>query len=122
MPRRPPLSRLTRILRAIAWSAVIVSFPLWGAAFVVVPFLPLSAGARAGIAGFCIVFADIIFWVGAFYLGGDVIARFRPPKVTTGKSYAGKRVAVIGATGRLGQAIARAVQREGGTPLLLARD
>jgi short-subunit dehydrogenase len=30
-------------------------------------------------------------------------------------------VAVIGATGRMGEAIARAVQREGGTPLLLAR-
>lgn len=122
MAPKPPLRPWKRALRAVAWTAVMASFPIWAAAFLVVPFLAMSGGRRAAIAAGCIVFADVTFWLGGLYLGADVIVRFRPPKVTTGKSFLGKRVAVIGATGGLGQAVARVVQREGGTPLLAARD
>jgi NAD(P)-dependent dehydrogenase (short-subunit alcohol dehydrogenase family) len=120
-PKTAP-SRLKRVLRAVAWSGVLASFPIWAAAFLVAPFLPLPGEQRAGVALFIIFVADVVFWAGALYLGSDVVARFRPPKVRTGKSFAGRRVVVIGATGRLGEAVARAVKREGGTPLLLARD
>jgi short-subunit dehydrogenase len=122
MPPKPPLTRWKRLLRALAWTGCIASFPLWAAAFLVVPFLPLPGAHRAAIAAGCVVLSEVIFWIGALYLGADVIARLRPQKVTTGKSFAGKRVAVIGVTGRLGDAVARAIRREGGTPLLLARD
>jgi NAD(P)-dependent dehydrogenase (short-subunit alcohol dehydrogenase family) len=122
MARKPRFSSGQRFLRALAWFSVVASFPIWGSAFLVAPFLPIPAGQRAGLAAFLIVYSEVSFWVAAFYLGADVIARYRPPKVTTGKSFAGKRVAVIGATGRLGEAVARALQREGATPLLLARD
>lgn len=122
MAPRPALSRWKRALRAVAWTGVVASFPIWAAAFLVAPFLSLPGEQRAGVAALLIFLADVVFWAGALYLGSDVVARFRPPKVTTGKSFAGKRVAVIGATGQLGEAVARAVRREGGTPLLLARD
>lgn len=71
------LPRWKRVLRAVAWTAVIVSFPLWAAAFVVVPFLPFPAAQRGAIAAGCFVTAEVIFWAGALYLGADVIARFR---------------------------------------------
>jgi NAD(P)-dependent dehydrogenase (short-subunit alcohol dehydrogenase family) len=122
MAPKPTLSRLKRVLRAAAWSGVVASFPIWAAAFLVAPFLSLAGEQRVAIAALLIFLADVVFWAGALYLGSDVIARFRPPKVRTGKSFAGRRVVVIGATGRLGEAVARAVKREGGTPLLLARD
>lgn len=122
MTRKSTLPFWKRVVRAVAWTFVIASFPIWAAAFLVVPFLPISGEQRAaGVAG-CVVIADVIFWVAVPFLGAETIARFWPPKVTTGKSYSGKRVAVIGATGRIGEAIVRAVQREGGTPLVMARD
>lgn len=122
MAPKPPLPRWKRLLRALAWTGVIASFPIWAAAFLVAPFLSLPGEQRVAVAALIIFIADVVFWLGALYLGADVIARFRPPKVTTGASFAGKRVAVIGATGQLGEAVARAVRREGGTPLLLGRD
>lgn len=73
------MTPLKRTLRALAWSAVILSFPVWGAAFLV-PFLPLSVAARAGVAAGCVAAGELLFWAGGLYLGGDVIARFRARK------------------------------------------
>lgn len=114
-------SRGRRVARALAWAAVISSFPVWCFAFVV-PFLPLGTAAQAALAAGCIVAGEALFWGGGLVLGVEVIARFRTPKVTTGKSFVGRRVAVIGATGGLGAAVARAVAREGGEVVLVARD
>lgn len=109
-------------LKKIGLWAVIASFPVWFAAFLVAPFLPFSTGARTAVAAVCIALGEALFWLGGLAVGAEVMARFRRPKVTTGASFAGKRVAIVGATGGLGEAVARAVRREGGTPLLLARD
>lgn len=109
-------------LRPLAWAGVVLSFPVWGAAFVVAPFLPLSVAERGAAAAAFIAAGEALFWAGALVLGADVVARFRGPRVRTGRSFAGKRVAVVGAAGGLGSAIARAVSREGGTPVLVVRD
>lgn len=109
------------MIRGIAWGAIILSFPVWCFAFVV-PFLPISAANKVVFATACIVAGEALFWSAGFVLGAEVIAKFRGPKVTTGKSFVGKRVAVIGATGGLGSAVAQAVVREGGSVVLIARD
>ncbi len=119
-PARPSPAR--RVARAVAWAAMIASFPVWFAAFLVVPFLPLSAAQKAGVAAACIAAGEALFWSAGFVLGAEVVAKFRAPNVRTGASFRGKRVAVIGATGGLGEAVARAVHREGGALVLLARD
>ncbi|MFO0552405.1 MAG: SDR family NAD(P)-dependent oxidoreductase [Polyangiaceae bacterium] len=116
------MSRAKRLVRAAAWAAVVASFPVWFAAFLVVPFLPIATAAKAVAAAACIATGEALFWIGGFVLGAEVIAKFRAPKVTTGVSFASKRVAVIGATGGLGSAVARAVAREGGEVVLIARD
>jgi NAD(P)-dependent dehydrogenase (short-subunit alcohol dehydrogenase family) len=114
--------RLRKIARFIAWGAVIASFPVWFAAFFVAPFLPLSTTGKGIAAGIFIASGEALFWLGGLVLGAEVVARFRGPRVRTGKSLAGLRVAVIGANGGLGAAVARAVVREGGAVVLIARD
>lgn len=116
-----PTSRARRVLRAVAWAAVVLSFPVWCFAFVV-PFLPITPAQKAGLATLCIAAGEALFWGASLVLGAEVVATFRRPSVTTGKSFVGKRVAVIGATGGLGRAVAHAVAREGGSPVLIARD
>lgn len=56
---------------------MVLSFPLWGAAFLVAPFLPLPGEQRAMLAALFLLVAEGIFWLGALYLGADVVARFR---------------------------------------------
>jgi len=73
----PALSPWKRTLRALAWIGVVVSFPLWGAAFLVAPFLPLPGEQRAALAALFLLVAEAVFWLGALYLGADVVARFR---------------------------------------------
>lgn len=117
-----PGGRARRVVRGLAWGAVVASFPVWLAAFVVAPFLPLPAAQRAVVAGVLIGAGEALFWGAGLVLGAEVMARLRPPKVTTGASFRGRRVLVIGATGGLGAAVARAVRREGGEVVLVARD
>lgn len=114
-------SRAKRALRAVAWGALVLSFPVWFFAFAV-PFLPLDAGQKAALAAACIAAGEALFWGAGLVLGAEVIAKFRGPRVRTGASLRGRRVAVLGATGGLGAAVARAVVREGGEVVLLARD
>jgi short-subunit dehydrogenase len=116
-----PRSAGGRVRRALAWAAVVSSFPIWCFAFVV-PFLPLPTAEQAALAAACIALGEALFWGGGLVLGAEKIARFRTPKVTTGRSFVGRRVAVIGATGGLGTAVARAIAREGGELVLVARD
>jgi short-subunit dehydrogenase len=111
-----------RVVERLAWAAVIGSFPVWFAAFLVAPFLPFDAATRTAIAGVCLALGEVMFWVGGIVLGPAVIARFRPPRVRTGKSFVGKRIAVFGATGGLGEAVARAARREGAHVVVLGRD
>jgi short-subunit dehydrogenase len=113
---------LRRILRGAAWAAVVASFPVWFAAFLVVPFLPVEAATRVTLGAACLAVGELSFWLGSVYLGAQVVAKFRAPRVRTGRSMAGLRVAVFGATGGLGAAVARAIRREGGEPVLLGRD
>jgi short-subunit dehydrogenase len=110
-----------RMLRAVAWTAMVASFPVWFSAFLM-PLLPLPVSQRAALVAVCIVAGEVLFWGAGFVLGAEVIARFRTPRVDTGQSFKGRRVAIVGATGGLGSALARAVAREGGTLVLIARD
>lgn len=119
---KTPKSKLRRVIEALAWVSIVLSFPVWCAAFLVAPFLPIDAGARVAVAGACIAAGEVLFWGAGAILGASVIARFRAPKVNTGKSFAGKRVVVVGAAGGLGEGVALALLREGAVVVALARD
>ncbi|MBL8619101.1 MAG: transporter suffix domain-containing protein [Deltaproteobacteria bacterium] len=64
-------------LRPFAWASVVLSFPIWGAAFVVVPFLPLGVGEKAALAGACIAAGEVMFWGAGIVLGADLMARIK---------------------------------------------
>lgn len=64
-------------LRPLAWASVVLSFPIWGAAFVVVPFLPLGVGEKAALAGACIAAGEVMFWGAGIVLGADLMARIK---------------------------------------------
>jgi NADP-dependent 3-hydroxy acid dehydrogenase YdfG len=121
-PSLTPPSRARRVVRALAWAAIVLSFPVWLAAFFVAPFLPVEAATRVVIGGVLIAAGEILFWGAGAVLGAEVIARFRPAKVTTGRSFAGKRVVVVGAAGGLGESVARALVREGARVVAVARN
>ncbi|PTL79241.1 SDR family NAD(P)-dependent oxidoreductase [Vitiosangium sp. GDMCC 1.1324] len=109
------------IPRWLAWGMVIASFPVWSGVFVA-PFLPLPAEQRALVAALSVGLGEGLFWVGGALLGKEVLARLRKPKVNTGNSFAGRRALVLGASGGLGEAIARALHREGASVGLVVRD
>ncbi len=114
--------KVSRPVRILAWALIIASFPMWVVAITATPFFPLPAAQRVIAATVIAVAGETMFWVGGVILGAAVVARFRRPKVTTGRSFVGKRVAVLGATGGLGAAIAHALKREGAEVVSLARD
>jgi hypothetical protein len=64
-------------LRPVAWASVVLSFPIWGAAFLVVPFLPLGVGEKAALAGACIAVGEVMFWSAGVVLGADLMARIK---------------------------------------------
>ena len=64
-------------LRPFAWASVVLSFPIWGAAFLVVPFLPLGVGEKAALAGACIAVGEVMFWSAGVVLGADLMARIK---------------------------------------------
>jgi membrane protein DedA with SNARE-associated domain len=74
-----PPSKLRRAARAFAWGALILSFPVWGAALLA-PFLPLPVEQRVLFAGACLAAGEVLFWGAGLYLGAGVIARFRSSK------------------------------------------
>jgi hypothetical protein len=86
------------------------------------PFLPLSGTARAAFGVAVVPVGELMFWIGAVILGPAMAARLRTPKVNTGRSYARRTVAVVGATGGLGKSIVNALLREGAQVLALGRD
>lgn len=114
--------KISRPVRIFAWALIIASFPMWVIAITATPFFPLPAAHRVIAATVIAASGEAMFWIGGAILGAAVVAKFRRPKVTTGRSYAGKRVAVLGATGGLGAAIAHALRREGAEVVALARD
>jgi hypothetical protein len=87
MSEQPSLRRLAR---SFAWGALIISFPVWGAALLA-PFLPLPVEQRALFAAACVAAGELLFWGAGIYLGSDVIARFRRPKVTVPEQPHGQR-------------------------------
>jgi NADP-dependent 3-hydroxy acid dehydrogenase YdfG len=113
--------RTNRFVRAIGWTLVIGSFPVWLCLFVA-PFLPIPPARRVLVAAGFAAAGEIMFWIGGAILGASVVARFRKPKVRTGKSFADKTVGVIGATGGLGSAILGALEREGAQVVAIGRD
>jgi len=86
-PLRPPGADLSaptsgrRIVRWLAWASVILSWPVWGAAFVVVPVLPLTLGQKAVAAGLCIGAGEVMFWGAGAVLGAELMARFQPKRL-----------------------------------------
>ena len=108
-------------IRGLGWFLVVASFPVWLGIFAA-PFLPVAPGQRLLAAALLAVAGELMFWVGGAILGASVLARFRKPRVRTGKSFAGKTVAVVGATGGLGGAIVEALVREGCKVVALGRD
>lgn len=114
--------RISRPVRIFAWALIIASFPMWVIAITATPFFPLPAAQRVVAATAIAATGEAMFWIGGAILGAAVVARFRRPKVTTGRSFAGRRVAVLGASGGLGSAIAHALRREGAEIVALARD
>ena len=114
--------KVSRPVRIFAWVLIIGSFPMWVIAITATPFFPLPAAQRVIAATVIAVSGEAMFWIGGAILGAAVVAKFRRPKVTTGRSFAGRRVAVLGATGGLGAAIAHALKREGAEVVAVARD
>ena len=109
-----------RVVRIVGWVLVIGSFPVWYSLFLA-PLLPIPVPQRFAAAGSLAVLGEVMFWVGGLMLGADFVTRRRRPSVTTGASFAGRRVAVVGASGGLGSEISRALHREGANVLLVGR-
>jgi NAD(P)-dependent dehydrogenase (short-subunit alcohol dehydrogenase family) len=110
-----------RWIERLGWWLVIGSVPIWSLVFIT-PFVPLPTTARAAFGLGVVIAGELMFWVGAAILGPAVAARLRTPKVNTGSSYAGRTVAVVGATGGLGRSIVEALLREGAHVFALGRD
>ncbi|BAZ80221.1 MAG: transporter suffix domain-containing protein [Sphaerospermopsis kisseleviana] len=56
---------------------IIVSFLPWLAIALILPFLPLAVAQKALLVTALLVFAEIVFWLGALLVGKEVIQRYR---------------------------------------------
>ncbi|MBC5798255.1 MAG: transporter suffix domain-containing protein [Sphaerospermopsis kisseleviana] len=56
---------------------IIVSFLPWLAIALILPFLPLAVAQKAILVPALLVFAEIVFWLGALLVGKEVIQRYR---------------------------------------------
>ncbi|GCL39221.1 hypothetical protein SR1949_43440 [Sphaerospermopsis reniformis] len=56
---------------------IIVSFLPWLAIALILPFLPLAVAQKALLVPALLVFAEIVFWLGALLVGKEVIQRYR---------------------------------------------
>ncbi len=56
---------------------VLVPKVLYITALVIVPFLPFAAGAKLALASVLIVAAEVVFFGLAFFVGKEVISRYR---------------------------------------------
>ncbi|MDT9001056.1 hypothetical protein RQP53_17390 [Paucibacter sp. APW11] len=113
----------SRGLQRLGWLLVALSFPVWGASFVIpVLPLPLELPQRLGLSVSAFVASEIAFWLGVLLLGPTVLARLRRPKVHTGRSLAGRHVALLaGPVPRDARllALCQALLREGAELLLV---
>ena len=72
----PPTGRTRRAwFPGMALLAVSVLFP--AAAVLVVPFLPLSSGQKAGAIAALLVAGEAAFWLAALVLGREAVRRYR---------------------------------------------
>ncbi|MTJ52180.1 transporter suffix domain-containing protein [Anabaena sp. UHCC 0253] len=56
---------------------IIVSFLPWLAIALIVPFLPISVAQKAILVPALLVFAEVIFWLGALLVGKEVVQKYR---------------------------------------------
>lgn len=64
------------MLKRIGVGLVALSFLLYGGALLV-PLLPLSAGAKIATASSLAVAGEISFWAGGLILGREIVARYK---------------------------------------------
>jgi hypothetical protein len=62
------------------WVLVVVLLVIPGALYAAVPavpFLPLTTAQKVGLSSGLVVVAEVVFWVAAFFVGREVISRYR---------------------------------------------
>ena len=62
------------------WRRVLLLFVVPGALYAAVPvvsFLPLTTAQKVGLSGRLVVATEVVFWSAAFFLGREVISRYR---------------------------------------------
>lgn len=100
-----------------------------------IPFLKASVVARAAMTGGAFVAAEILFWLGLVMLGSSVATHLRwfsapfaghkaaeRARLMRREGLRGKTIAVIGASGGLGAAIAAKLLRKGAHVIPVVRD
>lgn len=63
-------------LRKLGISLIVLSFVFWGG-LLIVPFIQYSVGIKIAISTVLAVLGEVSFWIGAFILGKEVIARYK---------------------------------------------
>jgi hypothetical protein len=56
---------------------IIISFLPWLAMAIILPFISLSVAQKALLVPALLVFAEVIFWLGALLVGKEVVQRYR---------------------------------------------
>ncbi|MBD2292047.1 transporter suffix domain-containing protein [Anabaena sphaerica FACHB-251] len=56
---------------------IIVSFLPWLAIAIILPFLPISVAQKALLVPALLVFAEVLFWLGALLVGKEVVQKYR---------------------------------------------
>jgi short-subunit dehydrogenase len=100
---------------------VMASFVTFGL-MVLVPYSGLNVAMQTALGASLLILSEVLFW-GALASGGREFRRLcRRPDGVTGQRFAGKTVAVIGASGGLGSALVAAMLNEGASVVGFARD
>ncbi|WP_413174136.1 transporter suffix domain-containing protein [Anabaena azotica] len=68
---------LAENMQKLGLGLIIISFLPWLAIALIVPFLPLSVAQKALLVPALLVFAEVIFWLGALLVGKEVVQRYR---------------------------------------------
>jgi hypothetical protein len=72
----PPKGSRGKTLRYVGFALFIASSVLW-AVILAVPFLPVATAWKVGIGTGIAITAEVAFWISAFILGREVVARYR---------------------------------------------
>ena len=66
----------SKLLLKLGWLFIIISCIGW-LLIAIIPFLPLSVGEKAASVTASIVLAEIFFWIGALFVGKEVVAKYK---------------------------------------------